>query len=681
MNYLNVTSSSKKLFQLQRKIQETEKKNPRLCRNFQRLLYRTSELQLLIIQKILQIQFQRSEKTSFHHWAKPQFDESDFFLFQETRTIQSGPAERQRGGLVFFSKLVSKEYRQFLKRQILNILWVFALSPIVENKKNDLIILTGLNSSQVYKTIGTLLQKPWIQYIIISQFSNFFNKKNKFWILSNLLIERKFFLHWLKSEAPNTVEPWRLKYVHHDKIKTLSLKITLENWIHFHFMNSYPSSVRKFKFDESAIKFSHRSYNDNKNSPLRGPKFPVLDKVWILNHQKILAPAPNLAAPFVYFQKLLLINGNLGSLSAASPPTRDVCRPIFYNFIDKTILSGVAPSVKNWGFAQTQGQLGQRPNFVASVSNFRYPHSRVHWVRSADPQPLFRFIKLGLRPKFSYKVIRTAKVQSSAAKLPTALCASHPRENSWINWKPPSSLPMLPLLNEKYLGASPVSTFKLTHDSYFRKFFFKRQKGHRRLSRNKVLGEAPVLNEYPRRNPFQSNCLRPIEYSGFLLLPLTTKKNFQYKFFHHYAKKHGLHLKFIKLYSLDQGIHFLGWFFKKTWPAFGGSTVTGAISYANIQNHQKELKLYLKTSANKPIDGIISKLNKKIFYWQKFYIGPSASEAARMNDYLFWLIWYWLKKRHRNRGSKWLYNRYWKKSIYRKWKFSDHNQTLISYNL
>ena len=109
--------------------------------------------------------------------------------------------------------------------------------------------------------------------------------------------------------------------------------------------------------------------------------------------------------------------------------------------------------------------------------------------------------------------------------------------------------------------------------------------------------------------------------------------------------------------------------------------MTGAISYANIQNHQKELKLYLKKSANKPIDGIISKLNKKIFYWQKFYIGPSASEAARMNDYLFWLIWYWLKKRHRNRGSKWLYNRYWKKSIYRKWKFSDHNQTLISYNL
>ena len=419
MNYLNVTSSSKKLFQLQRKIQETEKKNPRLCRNFQRLLYRTSELQLLIIQKILQIQFQRSEKTSFRHWAKPQFDESDFFLFQETRTIQLGPAEHQRGGLVFFSKLVSEEYRHFLKRQILNILWVFALSPIVENKKNDLIILTGLKSSQVYKTISTLLQKPWIQYIIISQFSNFFNKKNKFWILSNLLIERKFFLHWLKSEAPNTVEPWRLKYVHHDKIKTLSLKTTLENWIHFHFMNSYPSSVRKF--DESAIKISHRSYHDNKISPLRGLKFSVLDKVWILNHQKILAPfgAPNLAAPFVYFQKLLLINGNLRSLSAASLPTREICRPIFYNFIDKTILSGEAP-VKNWGFAQTQGQLGQRPNFLASVSNFRYPHSRVVGSRrDPDPQPMFRFIKLGLRPQFFYKVIRTAKVQSSAAKPPT----------------------------------------------------------------------------------------------------------------------------------------------------------------------------------------------------------------------------------------------------------------------
>lgn len=661
MDYLNITSSSRKLFQLQRKIQETEKKKPRLCRNFQRLLYRTSELQLLIIQKILQIQLQQSEKTRFHQGgSSSHFDERAFYLFQETRTIQLGPAERQRGGLVFFSKLVSKEYRYFLKRQILNILWVFALSPIVENKKKDLIILTGFKSSQVYKKIGTLLQKPWIQYIIISQFSNFFNKKNKFWILSNLLIERKFFLHWLKIERSqilsNTVEPWRLKYVHHDETKTLSLKTTLENWIHFHFLNSYPSSV--IKFDKSLTKISH-PYNDNKIGN-RIQKFSVLDKVWILNHQKIFAfsfaKGLHWAAPFVYFQKLLLINGNLGSPVSEGLP-RDVCRPIFYNFRDKTIL---CKPLKNRSFTQAQGKPSA--TFVASVSNFPHPSLRTSNV------PIYKDIN---SIKFSYKVIRFAQAKPQ-------------RANGGINGKPPCRLPLFPLFYKKYLGSSSVSTFKLIHDSYFRKFFLKRQIGaslRGAPAMNKVLIEYSGLNDCPQRNLFQNNWLRPIEYSGFLLFPLTTKKNFQYKFFYHYARMHGLHLKFIKLYSLDQGLHFLGWFFKKTGPS---GPLTGVISHANRQNHQKELKFYLKTSTNKPIDVIISELNKKIFYWQKFYNGSiksSKGEAARMNDYLFWLIWYWLKKRHRNRGSKWLYNRYWKKSIYRKWQFTDHNQTLIFYNL
>ena len=683
MDDLNVTASSRKLFQLQRKIQETEKKNPRRCRNFQRLLYRTSELQLLIIQKILQIQFKRYEKTA--ETAKPQvmspsgFEERALFRFQETRTIQFGHSH------IFFSKLVSKEYRYFLKRQILNILWVFALSPIVENKKTgQSLILTGLKSSQVYKMMGLFLQKPWIQYIIISQFSNFFNKKNKLWILSNLLIERKFFLHWFKSEKKDllsNLEPWRFKYIHHEKTKTLSLKTTLENWIHFHFMNSYLSPV--IKFDKSLTKFSHLSPNDHQIGHTI-QKFPVLDKGWILNDKKIFDPGkfglhwakPQLAAK-APFQKLLLlfINGNLGARLGGGFAAGSLRfwfplqgnQPSFYNLTDKTIRY---QPFKNWGFAQLTGNEAQGPPadaFAASVSNLRYPtplaakaqsrcssgfafgEANQPWVRSADPA-----INGG-----GINRVRRA-----------------------------DGPPMLTLFDEKRSGSHPSNIFKLTHDGYFRKFFLKRQKGHQRISlgpadgvrgadrrspRNKVLGEAEG-KPCPRRHLFQNKW---IEYSGFLLLPLTTKKNLPV--FHHYAKMYGLHIKFIKLYSLDQGIHFLGWFWKKN-----GDHLMGAISHANIQNHQKELKLYLKISAHQPIDGIISELNKKIFYWQKFYNGSlqlSNGEAARMNDYLFWRIWYWLKKRHRNRGSMWLYNRYWKKSIYRKWIFSDNNYTLISYNL
>ena len=169
----------------------------------------------------------------------------------------------------------------------MNILWVFALSPILENKKNDQVILTGLKSFQIYKIIGTFFKKPFIQYIIISQFSNFFNKKNKLWILSNLLMEKKFFFHWLKSEKANllsnTVQPWQFKYMSyekrsdlgllgeelskgHQKIPTLSLKTTFENFTTLNFINSYIPQVIKFnkQIQKSLAQLDRSLNNGNK---------------------------------------------------------------------------------------------------------------------------------------------------------------------------------------------------------------------------------------------------------------------------------------------------------------------------------------------------------------------------------------------------------------------------------
>lgn len=275
--------------------------------------------------------------------------------------------------------------------------------------------------------------------------------------------------------------------------------------------------------------------------------------------------------------------------------------------------------------------------------------------------------------------------------------------------------------NEKYFSNKFHQfflTFKFTNDDYFIKFGLKKQSYFEKSRRTKraassrprggcqeaLLPTISIKKElfaFPSASPVSNNCrqIYPsipglqnpfpnywMEYSGFLLLPLTTKKNYQviHKFCEDYAQIHGLHLKFIKLFSLSQGIHFLGWFFQKKVEHF-----TGSISRANIQNHQKELKLYFQTPANKnkPIDHVIYQLNQKILYWQKFYncsIKFPKGQATRMsvyfNDYLFWLIWYWLKKRHRTRGSKWLYNRYWKKSTDRKWMFSDNHYTLIFYN-
>lgn len=820
MDYLNWTLSSQKLFKLQRKIQETENKNPRLCRNFQRLLYRTSALQLLMIHKILQIQFKRSmsqKKIAYDPRCWAPVPEP---IFQETRTIQEK---------IIFPKLISKEYRFFLTRQIMNILWVFALSPILENKKNDQVILTGLKSSQIYKIIGTFFKKPFIQYIIISQFSNFFNKKNKLWILSNLLMEKKFFFHWLKSEKANllsnTVQPWQFKYMSyekrsdlgllgeelskgHQKMPTLSLKTTFENFTTLNFINSYIPQVIKFnkQIQKSLAQLDHSLLNNGNKIGVRKFRNKTLNWASLqrqrslqskrgrvacardaadraadsLNRKKFLIKTFHLARPeptafgesqagltLKFLHRPHRADGTEGSPPgpARGPMERNqqhfggtlvphrylnFRKSLFVKFKEiyrqralpmrlrldfrlaaHVSLNIVRPILDNFFFTD---KIIQFKKFQTRLQKKHRNRLTRHLRRSNDGPRLcplahrmFQFLKVKCpmrltsigKPKGTEDLSQLAQ-QSWVLDLRQfyqLIECQRPESNSLI-------IDIMRSFNEKYFYKKFhqfLLSFKFTNYYYFIKFGLKQQsyfeiyrrtgfvsgkpsakplaQAHRASARKAhlpTISIKKVLFEFQFSN-ISNNCQQIyrsiaaegsvqnywMEYFGFLLLPLTTKKNVQviHKFCENYAQIHGLHLKFIKLFSLSQGIHFLGWFFQKKVSHF-----TGSISSANIQNHQKELKFYLKTPANKnkPIDHVISEFNQKILYWQKFYncsIKLSNDKAARMNDYLFWLIWYWLKKRHRTRSSKWLYNRYWKKSTYRKWMFSENNYTLIFYNL
>ena len=397
----------RQLFKFQKKIQS--EKNPRLCRNFQRLLRRTRCIQLFVIDRIIDS--------------------------------------------IMFSKLTSKQYRHFLTCQIEDVLWVFSLSPLLEN--NHLKILTGQKSSKVYEDICRELTFPSTQHIVISQFSNYLNQKSKYWILSNLLIEKKFFLNWSVTNKYN-----------------LSLKILFKNFLNCDFSN-----------------FLNNTYDRSS----RGGWQPFV-------RQKF-TPIPN------YSKK------------------------------------------KNHGQGQPRGvPSGGSPSGGGG------------------------------------RVVKTNRINKS--------------------------------------------TFDF------------------------------------------------VEYNGLLLLSLKTKKNYPLiqECFNEYIKINGLKIKYMKVSSLQEGFNFLGWFFKKNTHSFFGE-----LSHSNRQSHQKELKSYLKTSTNKPVDEILYGLNRKIICWQKFYNCSMKLTYLQMNDFLFFQIWHWIRKRHRNKGSKWLYTRYWKKSTPKKWIFSANDETLVFY--
>ena len=188
----------------------------------------------------------------------------------------------------------------------------------------------------------------------------------------------------------------------------------------------------------------------------------------------------------------------------------------------------------------------------------------------------------------------------------------------------------------------------------------------------------PYLPPKKFSNNFKNFQQSFLEYNGFLLFSLKTQKNpsLFYNYFAACAQSLGLHIKYFKFCSLYEGFNFSGWFFlKNAW------TFSGKISSQNIYYHQQEIQKYLKNSTleNPSMDQIMFELNQKILAWQKFYnCSMQFSQiCSRMNHFLFCQIWLWLKKRHQNKSSKWLYHRYWKSSTTHQWIFSINNQKIL----
>lgn len=172
-----------------------------------------------------------------------------------------------------------------------------------------------------------------------------------------------------------------------------------------------------------------------------------------------------------------------------------------------------------------------------------------------------------------------------------------------------------------------------------------------------------------------------IYYNNLIIIPSPhlAHLNIRYKSIFKLINSHGLIIQKNRIWvlNLNQGFNFLGWFIKKS-----NKRVIFQISYQNIRSHKLEIKKFLKSSRYLSIDKVINQLNKRIMKWQSYYAyTPTLSKTwSEMNYYLFWRIWRWCKKRHKNKGSKWLYQKYWHCSRNKKWIFHYNNQYLKPYD-
>ena len=201
-----------------------------------------------------------------------------------------------------------------------------------------------------------------------------------------------------------------------------------------------------------------------------------------------------------------------------------------------------------------------------------------------------------------------------------------------------------------------------------------------------IQGVTDHLSNYLDENPlvwnFSSNLTQiPIFlYNNFLILPATHFNQFYNfrKLFQILYEVRGLKIqkRWSWVSNLNKGFNFLGWSFKKRY-----DKVIIHINRYNIKAHKFEIKRLLKLTGHQPMDKVIDRLNEKIIYWQYYYSGAFNSYQIwlEMNSYLFWRIWKWCKKRHKNKGSKWIYERYWIKQNTRNWVFSVNGHSLASY--
>nr|AYC63914.1 hypothetical protein [Flabellia petiolata] len=232
-----------KLLKIQKNIKYSEKKNARLCRNLQRLLIRSRSIQLLLINEIIKI----TSGVCVYKQKKQ--------LIFTTKNIHPTALKRPRAKAPRWAlghvrcpefvvndiqklNITKTKYRQFLKEQIIIKLWILALLPMLDNNKS----LTYQTSLQIHKTFRLYLKKPFVKYVLFCKLSNFFSEKNKYWIMSNILIEKKFLFNWLRYK--NKINP---------------LESILKKLITLHLMNSlvYP-------FGEESLSRNLRflEYND-----------------------------------------------------------------------------------------------------------------------------------------------------------------------------------------------------------------------------------------------------------------------------------------------------------------------------------------------------------------------------------------------------------------------------------
>jgi RNA-directed DNA polymerase len=124
--------------------------------------------------------------------------------------------------------------------------------------------------------------------------------------------------------------------------------------------------------------------------------------------------------------------------------------------------------------------------------------------------------------------------------------------------------------------------------------------------------------------------------------------------------------------NIADGFDFLGWNFRK----YKGKLIIKP-SKKSRQKVMEKLRDTIRGNIGTPQDDLIRQLNAIIRGWSNYHRGVVAKRVfSRIDGYIFWRLWKWARRRHPNKGKRWIKRRYWKREGRRNWVFKD-NLTLL----
>jgi len=127
---------------------------------------------------------------------------------------------------------------------------------------------------------------------------------------------------------------------------------------------------------------------------------------------------------------------------------------------------------------------------------------------------------------------------------------------------------------------------------------------------------------------------------------------------------------------IDEGFDFLSWNFRK----YDGKFLIKP-SQKSIKSITQKLNTIVSKAKTWTQDELIKTLNPVIRGWANYHRHIAAKDVFRkLDSYLWEITWRWGKRRHSNKGHKWIANKYWTSEGTRNWVFKTNENKLLKFS-